>query len=305
MKSHKRGNLIFIKGVDPKASNTAKLSHIFKVIRTNYKDFYWWRTEILRYVFEIYSKKWKGNNGIYVLEEKWDNLIILDACRYDVLKEVMGERIGYRISRGSSTLEWIKEHFSGAKCHNIVYVTSNPWINRIASDAFYKVIPVWKDGWDEDLGTVHPKTTTEYAKEAAKRYPDKRLIIHYMQPHVPYIVENDLPKRPMLELAKGKLNPLDVWAVYKKSLEATLPYVYELIENLQGRTVISSDHGELFDKKVLFYNFAGHPWGLHVPELIQVPWVVYKSGAKGPREEPTQRQELKNIIERLKDERRI
>jgi len=306
------GKIIFIKGIDPQASKIAKLRHILKVIRTHYKDFYWWRTEVLRYAFEIYYKKWKGNNGIYVVEEKWDNLIILDACRHDVLKEVMGEEVGYKISRGSSTLEWVRENFTDSKYDDIVYVTANPWVHKVANNLFHKLIPVWKYGWDDNYGTVLPSTMTEYAIDAAKNYPDKRLIVHYMQPHAPYIVEHNLSKKRaeyewefMRQLARGKLDPKEVRDIYKRSLEATLPHVFKLVEELKGKTVISADHGELFGKKILFFNFAAHPWGLRVPELIQVPWVEFDSGEPKVIRKGNDKQGLKHTIGRLKGEGRI
>lgn len=304
-KKPRRGKVTLIKRVDPQASKSDQIKHGFRELKRSCKDIHWWRRESSRYLLEFYYKSLKGNSGIYVAQENWDNLVVLDACRYDVLKEVMGKNIDYRISRGSTTVEWIKENFAGTKFNDIVYVTANPWVSMVARNLFYKLIPVWKDGWDEDLWTVHPKTTTEYAKEAAERYPDKRLIVHYMQPHAPYIVKNNLPKRPMPDLEKGKLDPLDVWALYKQSLEATLPYVYELMASLTGRTVISSDHGELFGKKLLFVNYTAHPWGIRVPELIKVPWVVFEGDRDARKPERSERLKLVQLIGRLKGKGQI
>jgi hypothetical protein len=256
----------------------------------------------------------RGNAGIYVVEENWDNLIILDACRYDVLREVMGEDkdIGYRVSRGSSTLEWVRENFTNRKHDDIVYITANPWLNRLAADSFHKIISVWKDGWDDNLNTVHPKTMTEYAKKAAKEYPDKRLIIHYMQPHKPYIEKYNLqaimsvdymrPKELTGQSGRGNYGPLAVWDAYKRSLEATLPHVFALINELKGRTVISADHGELFSKKVLIFTLkSGHYWGIHVPELIEVPWVVFEGEERKQTEEGDEKERLKRKIRALKE----
>jgi hypothetical protein len=42
-----------------------------------------------------------------IFNEEWDNLIILDACKYDyfekLLKKRMKEKLEYRISQGSNT----------------------------------------------------------------------------------------------------------------------------------------------------------------------------------------------------------
>ena len=52
-----------------------------------------------------------------VMEEKWDYLIILDACRYDYFeslhKDFFGGELEKRISLGSNTIEWCLESFKG------------------------------------------------------------------------------------------------------------------------------------------------------------------------------------------------
>ena len=310
----KRGKKItLIKGIDPRASKIDKVKHVFKELRERWKDIYWWKIETSHYILQFYYGIIRGNAGIYVVEEDWDTLIILDACRYDVLREVMGADIDYRVSRGSSTLEWVRENFTDGKHDDIVYVTANPWVNRLAAHSFHKIISVWKDGWDDKLDTVHPKTMTEYAKKAAKEYPDKRLIVHYMQPHQPYIVEKwslpaimsadyMRPKEITRQFERGNLGPLAVWDAYKRSLEATLPHVFALINELKGRTVISADHGELFHKKVLIFTLkSGHYWGIHVPELIKVPWVVFEGEERKQTEEVDEKERLKGKIRALKE----
>lgn len=293
--------LFLMREIDPHATMIEKLKYALKELGKHYRQAHWWGWQVSRFTIGFYYRVIKGNKGIFVVDEDWDNLIILDACRYDVLREAMGKDIDYRTSRGSNTLEWFRENFIDKKYPDIVYVTANPWISKVAGDIFHKIISAWKDGWDDDLGTVHPKTTTEYAKEAAQRYPDKRLIAHYMQPHTPYIEKNDLPTRPWRDLEKGKIDPLYVWSLYKKNLEITLPHVYELVESLEGRTVISADHGELFGKRILgLFPFAGHRWGLHIPELTKIPWVVYKDEPK-VIDTKDERQRLKHHIRKLKD----
>lgn len=292
-----------IKGVAPQASIADKIRHVLKELKKRWRNPQWWKKESLRYFLEFYYKKLRGNHGIYVLEEDWDNLIILDACRYDVLKEVMGHEIDHRISRGSTTREWILENFPDDKYSDIVYVTANPWVSRVAGNSFYKTVPAWKDGWDEELGTVPPQTMTEFARRAAKEYPDKRLIIHYIQPHPPYIAESNLPKRNVTrEVEMGNIDPLAVRDVYKRSLEITLPYVLELANELEGKTVITADHGQLFGKKILFMTIAGHPWGVFVPELIKVPWVVFAGTRRSTK---VNKPELRERVRRLKQEGKV
>jgi len=49
------------------------------------------------------------------------------------------------------------------------------------------VIDVWDWGWDERLGTIHPREINKAAIIASKLYSQKRFIIHYLQPHDPYL----------------------------------------------------------------------------------------------------------------------
>jgi len=52
-----------------------------------------------------------------VMEEEWDYLIILDACRYDyfesLYKEFFDGELEKRVSLGSDTLKWCLESFKG------------------------------------------------------------------------------------------------------------------------------------------------------------------------------------------------
>jgi hypothetical protein len=69
----------------------------------NWKDFYWWRRVAVTWIIGLVSQWLKGNKGIYVIDEDWDNLIVLDACRYDLFCEVSGLNAEMKISRGSCT----------------------------------------------------------------------------------------------------------------------------------------------------------------------------------------------------------
>ncbi len=142
------------------------------------------------------------------LESDWDYCLVLDACRYDVFSEVYDEYLDgtleKRRSVGSSTPEWAYRNFTDH--HDIAYFSGNPFINDLgiplnelkwgascdyewtASDHISQVFDVWKTGWDDDLGTVPPEGVTE----AFRNNPDaveraERTVLHYMQPHAPYL----------------------------------------------------------------------------------------------------------------------
>lgn len=139
-----------------------------------------------------------------VMEEEWDFLIVLDACRYDYFakfyKDYLKGNLSRVISVGSSTIEWCRETFQ-RKYDDVIYVSSNPFVNsRLdvqgfdAKKYFHRVIDVWDWGWNEKLGTVHPKVMNEAVQKLMEEYADKRMIIHYLQPHEPYLACTDVER---------------------------------------------------------------------------------------------------------------
>lgn len=299
---------------------------ICRQVGKNWKDTYWWKMgPALWLLRNFYYGRVIGNKGRRVMEEDWDNLVVLDACRYDLFVEVTGLEADYIISRGSSTAEFLKENFAGHKYANTVIVTANPVVSRLVKNCFYYVIPVWKAGWDDRLGTVLPQTVIESAIEAERKYPDKRLIVWFIQPHSPFIgnpeiysstvrraVEitefnrsNILASNPWREADKGNLEIGQVWQAYKKNLEIVLPYAYELARQLKGKTVITSDHGNAFERLwfPLPVRIAGHSPGLYIPALIKVPWLVFESRERKRISEglPPETERIKVRLRRLKE----
>ncbi len=239
--------------------------------------------------------------GVDVFAEDWDTLIILDACRYDLFeaRSTLPGTLETRISRGSGPAEFLRGNVADRDLRDTVYVTANPQLYRYRDEfeaRFHDVIHVWmEEGWDEEYGTVLPETTTRYAVEAAERYPDKRLVVHYLQPHYPFIgAETTFDKGHIeapdegdvfwLRLTSGELAvPAEVvWDAYAKNLDLVLPYVESLLEAFEGRTVVTADHGNLIDERVfpIPMRVWGHPTGIHVEELLEVPWLVSESGSR-------------------------
>ncbi|MGD9401609.1 MAG: hypothetical protein PVF95_05005 [bacterium] len=131
------------------------------------------------------------------MEEKWDFLIVLDACRYDyferIYPEYMEGDLSKALSVGGGTVEWRDNSFPDVY-DDVVYVSSNPYINSLSrikgflgSEHFSRVYDVWADGWDEKKGTVLPGTVSAAARRAIAENENKRCIIHYLQPHAPYL----------------------------------------------------------------------------------------------------------------------
>ena len=134
---------------------------------------------------------------VEIVKEKWDYLIILDACRYDyfesLYRDYLDGNLTKRISIGSSTNEWRDRSFPDYY-EDIVYISANPQFSIgsevygfIAGEHFHKVYEIWKTGWDKEKGTVLPETLTKMAIDIIKKTTEKRFIIHYLQPHAPYL----------------------------------------------------------------------------------------------------------------------
>lgn len=237
---------------------------------------------------------WSFNrDGIDVMAQDWDNLIILDACRFDLFDEhcdIEGDLTRVE-SRGSSTFDFMLGNFGGRSHMDTVYVTANPRFYRARdqmNSEFYRVVNVWNGrGWDADAGTVRPETVTENAARISDEYPHKRLVVHYIQPHYPFL-DSDLEiDRGHLEgqkkyniwmqlrLGLADASPEEVYDAYATNFRRALPSVEGLVEQLDGKTVVTSDHGNLFNERVspLPVREWGHPRNMYVDGLIEVPWL--------------------------------
>jgi len=76
--------------------------------------------------------------------EDWDNLFILDACRYDMFADRidLAGSLESRISLGSSSEEFMERNFVGEQFHDTVYINANPFIPRLNldEDTFHAVV---------------------------------------------------------------------------------------------------------------------------------------------------------------------
>ena len=286
----------------------------------------------LRHTNRLYHRRiyqrMHNPHGVDVFEEDWDNLLILDACRFDMFEtnaDLPGD-LEWRYSKGSSTVEFLQANFDGRDLRDTVYITSNPQLYRKGDQItanLHDVIHVWKqEGWDEENGTVLPETVTEYAQQAAEEYPDKRLVVHYMQPHYPFIgSQTEFDKGHLTEaegsrenvwgqLMTGELcaDADDIWKPYVENLNQALPHVESLVESLDGQTVVTADHGNMIGERSFPIPITewGHPRGIYTEQLVKVPWLVHEGDTRRKivAEEPVQEDEAVAedvVAERLAD----
>lgn len=243
-----------------------------------------------------YFERFGEQMGSNFIREDWDNLIILDGCRFDLFQEVceLNGSSESRRSMASDSNGFIQANFVGETLHDTVYISGNPYTASIPDGTFHYVNNLSGDGWDEDLGTVPPKVVSEATREAAATFPNKRIIAHFMQPHYPFIGELGRemdsgriePNRTnavfghtiwqKLQYGLTDLSHKGVWKAYRENLEVVLSVVEGLIDGLTGKTVITADHGNLIGDRLFPFPVRGygHPPDLFVEPLVKVPWFV-------------------------------
>lgn len=134
---------------------------------------------------------------VRVMEQSWDYLIVLDACRYDYFEQLFGNYLEGELSKkttvGTATVEWRDKSFPDYY-DDVMYISANPYINSMApvrgfnaKEHFAQIYDLWLDEWSKEKGTVMPQAVTKRALEIINANMDKRAIIHYIQPHEPYI----------------------------------------------------------------------------------------------------------------------
>lgn len=229
---------------------------------------------------------------IQKLKEPWSNLIILDAARYDYFEKQYPQHLNGKLEKvtspASCTELWLPACWSGY--YDVTYVSGSPYVNSagvsigsyVAKRHFKKIIDVWKFGWDDKLETIPPEAVSKASLDLTDR---ENLIIHYMQPHWPYIGETrvwagsgrrrraftlkeEYNKRGDRFMTRGDNNISQLRKAYSENLDIVLASVAKMTPLLKGRTIITADHGELLGEHEDFY----HPCPVNHPILREVPW---------------------------------
>lgn len=279
----------------------SNIGYYLKKVVENYDDRRWWRGVLTYKLASPVLQRMYDGNGTYVMAEEWDNLIVLDACRADLFESIIdvSQFDSYRRvqSVGSSSYDWTEKNFADRKYSDTMYVTANPHTNKLASNSFHKLISPWKYEFDDNVGTVTAETINNETLEHFEQ--DKRLIAHYMQPHHPFLNEsgsliehddgwdpnmlnenknaNEDRERPWTvwqAVEMGMVSYEEAWSAYQKNLEYVFKNVMELVNELPGKSVITSDHGNLIGERLwpVPVKGYGHPKGVPHPILTTVPW---------------------------------
>jgi len=244
--------------------------------------------------FNQLSRLALGRRTTPVMDCDWDTLLVLDACRYDLFEKhnVLPGTLERRWSMGSSTPEFLNRNFVGRTFPDTVLVTATPkYTAKGVQDNFYAIEQVWQDHWDDDLRTLPPETMNDLVGDARERYPDKRVIGHYVQPHTPFIgpTGRDLPHKVQFAgetirhgedlpniwdaLDDGTIDSDRAWQAYEENVQLVIDALDGFVQELPGKTAVTADHGNVFGT----YGIYGHPGNIHIRELIEVPWLIHDS----------------------------
>jgi len=249
-------------------------------------------------------------SAVDLVAADWDNLIVIDACRADLFEETMDtdwyDEYRRVVSVDSNTTPWSIKNFKGRELGDTVFVTGNPATSKTVPDDFHRFIEVWADpeAHDANSYTVPPEPVCDATREAAAEYPDKRLVVHLVQPHAPFVPRPDLvyrtywseadrvgvnvgepdadpPNNVWEALELGLVDRDEVWEGYRENLEYVMGPVHDLAADLPGKTVITSDHGNVLGERTVTGRLVyGHPGGIRLRALVEVPWAVIEGGER-------------------------
>jgi len=179
-----------------------------------------------------------NDREIDLVDSNWKYLALLDASRYDYFKEVYkpfikNGKLSLAESNTLSTPEWLQKNFKNRDCSDIIYLnTVIKFDHWLPNHNFFKVIHIWDLGWSNTLGTIHPLEVNKWFYKMHKEYPNKRFILHYMQPHGPHITiggqptetkeqhvvgERHIPKKKRFirDFISGHLSETQAWTIKK------------------------------------------------------------------------------------------
>jgi len=239
--------------------------------------------------------------GTEIYEERWDLLVILDACRADVARSVVDdydvlETFDTAFTKSSSSREFLATNFRDRHAEEMArtaYVTGNPFSNDyLDASEFALLDEVWRYGWDANRGTVPPDAVTDATIRACREGEYDRTVAHYMQPHFPSLTDPDLGSAVDPEtnvwidsvwdrLEAGEVSHERVWTAYEDNLRHVLDSVETLLRNVDAEiAVVTADHGNGFGEHGIY----GHPRLRTRRTLREVPWITTTAADTGEYE---------------------
>jgi len=210
----------------------------------------------------------------------------LDACRYDYFEKLYPDYLEGKLTKCcNGEVSWTYSWFSKF-CRNmddVVLFTAAPvavhkWKEKEEGDydpeEHFKEIPNWSEyDWDFKKGTATPLKINE----VVRRKKSEKNFIRYLKPHPPFI------NTPLEEITKGKgkirrtdraliegeITEEDLRDAYEKNVRIAFEGAVDLIPDLDGDVVITSDHGTALNESSYLFHARDYP---EMPCLNEVPW---------------------------------
>jgi hypothetical protein len=209
-----------------------------------------------------------------VLSESWDNLLILDSARYDVFKSCnfISGNLDKKVSAGTWSRPFLRRNFGGENLSDTVYIGANPYMKQVDFSGFHAVHLIFAEEGFDSLA-VHPEKLFFEVVNRLDRYRDKKIIVHFMQPHAPHFsqIAENLDMGVFNAFRQGIISKDDLVKSYTQNLSKALYYAGELVLLLDGKTVITADHGENLGEVIGGEQYTGH--GNYNSYCWNVPWL--------------------------------
>lgn len=227
-------------------------------------------------------------------------LLVFDAGRYDYLQPLLSDQYAGDVQRTFSaardTFEWISKVWQG-DYDDVTYVSGMvPVSDEIPDfdaedfkrlydginpgDSIGEIVKLWQTDWNDSVATVTPERVTDSALDYIDR---DKLVVHYNQPHSPFIGTPKLLGHRNNESATpagGRPNDEPIWyrvradevsdeylhMAYWGNAARAISAVEPLIRERET-VVATSDHGEALGE-----------WGMYThdraphPKRRVVPW---------------------------------
>ena len=244
----------------------------------------------------------------HVYEREWDVLVVLDACRLDLIEGVDSDypflgRGGSVVSVGATSSTWMRRTFTSEyeeKIAETAYVNANPHSEfELDPNDFSLLDDIWRYAWDDELGTVPARPVTDRAVSTWREESPSRMIVHYMQPHAPFVNDREFASGIDIDrvgqewtgnvwdrLRRGEVSERRVWEGYGDNLRYVLDDVSLLLNSIDADTVvITADHGNGLGE----FGFFGHNPTV-IPSVVRVPWYTTNARDSGEYTPTRQRQ---------------
>ncbi|WP_226010467.1 hypothetical protein [Halomicrobium salinisoli] len=275
-------------------------------VRTEGADGIYWT--LMSFYGKVLMKRISENTfnyGVPIFERDWDVLVIVDACRADMMAEVSNE---YPFasdnsidSVASQTGVWHDRNFVDKyrdEMKNTALITSCEHASRRFSDDDFLIFDeVHSYTYDAENRVMPARPLTDRAISVGREHNPDRMIVHYKQPHFPvlpwlpeYGTKTDEKPANWDSIRQGSIIAYwptiregdvsldDAWTGQKENLRFVMDEVELLINNIDAeKLVISSDHGNAFGE----YGFYGHPANIPIKALREVPWCITSASDSG------------------------